>query len=160
MSTGGTGIELSKVVDVGGTQYIISHQAPTKAWELGIQLMKIVGEPIAGMAQAGESADSAAAALPAAVGSLMANIKPGESMNLIKGVLASVSTTEGDKAMLSGPHFDLHFRGRLGHMMHVFGAAVEFQFEDFFSAIGDAIASAMKKALPSASQSQPTSVGQ
>lgn len=154
-------VEMTKVVDVDGSVYAITHQNPTKAFDLGIQLTKVLGEPVAAMAMAADDPEAAAQAVPFAIRSLLSNIKPGESIGLIKAVLSSVERQGDGKALLTGSVFDSHFQGRLGHMMKVFQAAVEFQFEDFFNAIGDAIASAMEKALSKkASQSQSTSAGQ
>jgi hypothetical protein len=140
-----TEVEMQKIVEIGGIKYVIQHQDPEKAWDLGIRLMKIVGEPFASMAPAADDEKEVGRILPAAVKALMSNIDSADTLSLIKGVLAGTSTLK-DKENLQGAHFKLHFRGKLGHLMKVFTAATEFQFEDFFSAIGDGIADVLSKA--------------
>lgn len=154
-------VEMSKLIEVGGVAYVVSHQNPTKAFDLGVRLMQIVGEPVAAMSQGAESAEKALAVVPMAMGALMRNIKPGDSISIIKEVLSSCAIREGNNPLLTGATFEDHFKGRVGHLLNVFMEATAFQFEDFFGAIGDAIAAGMKKVQEKqASLSQLTSAGQ
>lgn len=160
--TGRSGVEYHKIVEVSGLKYMIVHPNPERAWFMGVQLMKIIGEPFASMATVADEA-SAGQAISGAVGTLMSNINPAESFSIMKEVLGHVEHHGERKALLTGEDFTEHFRGRPGHMLKVFSAAVEFQFADFSAAIGDAIAAVFKRVEKAkagkASQSQTGSVG-
>lgn len=151
-------VEMQKTIEVDGESYTVLHPSPTACWEIGVQLMQIVGEPFASMAQVGDDQNAAGRILPMAIKSLMSNVKPKETLEIIKRVLSTVQIDE-QKVLIDSKVFELHFRGRVGHMLKVVSASVEYQYGDFFGAIGDALAAVFKKAA-GASQSQSTSAGQ
>jgi len=134
----GTGIEYQKYVDVDGSQYKLHVFMPSRAFKLGARVAKFLGEPA--VAMAGASEDKISDALSSAVKALTSNLHEEEVWALIVEMLQCV--TFESKPI----NVDNHFKGRLGHLLKVTAEVMKFQFNDFFSAIGQAIADVTKKA--------------
>ena len=135
-----------KLVTIDGEQYLIQHNSPSKAWKTSVKLTKLIAEPFAAMAQGGDDETKALEVLPLAIKGLMANLDGEGSLEIVKEIFSTVSHRgEKSESLLSGNNFDLHFHGKMGHMLRVLGAAAEFQFADFIGAIGDGVAALMDK---------------
>lgn len=144
-------IEMSKLVEIGGFRYLITHPNPEVAWEIGIELTRLVGEPLSAMAQSAGDEKKAAEALPNAVRALLNKVDPKQSLALIKRVLSWVELqgevgADNKKMLLNDTGFKIHFHGRSGGPIRVASEALAFTHADFFDAIADGIASVMKKA--------------
>lgn len=141
-------IEYQKTVSVDGENYKFISLAPSKAFVMAMKLTKYIGEPIAAMAKTADKKPGKKGAkeemdvgdaLQGAVKTLLENLDEIALLNMIKELMLA---TEHDGKQVQ---FESHFQARLGHMMKVFAAAVEYQFSDFFSAIGQSIADVMGK---------------
>jgi hypothetical protein len=135
-----------KEVEVDGWVYLISHPNPEVAWEIGIELSKIIGESLVGVAQvaADGNPEKAAEAIPMAIKGLLSKVDPKNSMQLIKKILHSVEVQgevsgERKKFHLNDNAFRLHFQGRIGSMMKIVAETLKFTHEDFFVTIKDGI---------------------
>lgn len=138
-NTGGTsGIEYQKLETVDGETYKFHVFAPSKAFKLGARLAKFLGEPA--VAMAGVPGDNSGVLLRNAVNALVNNLNENEVWALIGELMLSVSY---DGKPIS---VDVHFMGRLGHLLKVVTKVVEFQFKDFFESIGQAITAVTEKA--------------
>ena len=147
--------EMHKEVTVDGFRYLVSHAQVELAWEIGVDLMKMIGGSAASMAGASGSDASLSSALTAATTLFLSKLDPKESMKLMKRILSTIEvqgTTDGEnkKILLNEVGIKTHFHGRIGSMMRVVGEAVAFTHEDFFDAIGDGIATMMQKATEKA----------
>lgn len=125
--------------------YVVSHPDPETAWEIGIELGKLIAEPMAAMAQSGGEKGKALEVLPLAVRGLMNGVDSKSSLALIKKILSTVEVQSCEKAdvrklLLDSNGFKLHFRGRTGTMVKLLGEVIAFTHADFFSAIKDGIA--------------------
>lgn len=132
---------MNKILEIDDQKYLVNSLSPTKAWKMGIKLTKMIGEPVAAMARAAGDDGKAAEAFQPAVRSLLDNLDPDESMAMIKELLAGVEIQGEQKAMITSAVFELHFNGKMGHLLKLVSEVIEFQFADFFAAMGDAIAS-------------------
>lgn len=145
----------SKEIESKGFRYLISHNDPEKAWDIGIELGKMIGEPMSTMATAGEG--GAADAFPLAVRSFLSKVDSKTSFGLIKRILSTVECQgpvdgPNKKIMLNDAGIKLHFQGRTGAMLTLTGEVIAFTHEDFFDAIADGIAAMMKKVSDKAKQ--------
>ena len=139
MSNPGREVELQKEVLIDGQEYKIHMLPPSRAFKLAVRLTKFVGEPVAAMAANAGDGERVASVLPAAVKSLMANLDEEGTLELIKQLLDSV--TQKNKQL----NFEIHFAGKLGHMLKLTSKVVEVQFSDFFESIGEMVSGVVKK---------------
>lgn len=142
--------EMNKIVTVGGKKYLISHANPEAAWGIGIELAKMIGEPGALMASAGQGGDIGSA-LAGAVKAFLAKVDPKTSYGLAKRILSSVECHGDDagptkKTLLDDAGIMLIFKGKMGDMIRLVGEVITFTQADFFEAIMDGIATMMKEA--------------
>lgn len=137
---GRSGVQYHEVVTVDDETYKIHMLDPNKGVEMGMELMQIIGEPIAAMTAASDEKGATQAA-QAAVKALLQNLKPKEVSVLFQKLC---STVEYNKAFLTGGAYSVHFQAKLGHLTRVVSKVIEVQFSDFFGAIvgvvGDLIA--------------------
>lgn len=143
-------IQNSKEVTIGKQRYLITHPQVETAWEIGIELTKLIGEPISTMAVGGVS-DGAGQALAQAVRSFLGKLDAKTSFLLIKKILASVEYQgqEGEpnrKTLLNDAAIKVQFQGNTGNMFRLAGEVVSFTHEDFFEAITNGVATMMDKA--------------
>ena len=153
-------VEMNKAVVVDGWRYLISHPNPEVAWEIGIDLMKLIGEPLAAVATVGDDAEKMGMFLPAIVKALTAKLDAKQTLAMVKRILATVEVqgpeNEADqKLLLNDAGFKLHFHGRPGSVMKLVGEVIGFTHKSFFSAIGDGIAEMMKQAQDKAGGEAP-----
>jgi hypothetical protein len=144
-------MENNKTVTVDGFIYMISHPQVEVGWEIGVELIKMIGGPAAAMSMAGGDQESAARALSGAVTALLSKVSPRDSFILMKKLLATVECQGPEdgapkKFMLDDVGIKTHFRGKLGSMLKLTGEAIAFTHDDFFDAIVDGVATLMKKA--------------
>lgn len=135
----GSGPEYQKIVVLDDVEYKLHIFMPSKAFKLGARVAKVIGEPVVAMASAGGEEAKVAEIMPLAVRALLANFHEDEVLSLIKELLACV-THDGKSIQM-----DDHFKGRLGLLFKLVGSIIEFQFKDFFEAIGQAVAQATDK---------------
>jgi hypothetical protein len=136
MENPGRDIEYQKIVSIDGIEYKIHLLSPSRAIGLSVRLSKLIGEPLAAMAGAGEDP---AKALPNAVRSLIMRMEEGEVVSLLQSLIATV--TLQNKAL----SFDLHFHGRIGHLLKLAIKVVEVQLGDFTASLGEIMSEAMTK---------------
>jgi hypothetical protein len=141
-------IETSKKVEVDGFVYLINHPQVEEAWDIGIELSKIVAAPAASMATAGKDEETAGKALSNAVQGLMQKLDGKSSMALIRRILKSVEV-QGEvdgpskKMLLDQAGINTHFHARPGSMMRLVGEVVVFTHRGFFEAIKETLQSLM-----------------
>lgn len=138
-----------KEIELNGVKYIVNHPQVEEAWEIGIELTKMVGGPVASMASASGNQDRAADALGSAVAGLLQKIDAKSSMVLMKKILRYVEAqTDFDgnpkKIQLDDAGIKKHFHARIGSMMKLVGEVLAFTHTDFFDAIADGVANLMK----------------
>lgn len=136
----------SKEVTVKGVRYLVNHPQVEEAFEIGIELLQLVGGSAAAMAAASGDEKKAAEALGFAVNSILTKLKPREAMALVKRILRHVEVQEPKKMILDDVGLRSHFQGRTGAMLTVVGEVLGFTHADFFEAIADGVAAIMKKA--------------
>lgn len=143
-------VEYSKTIEVDGYAYLVSHPQPEEAWDIGVELLQMIGGSAAAMAAGSKDEDSAAAALSVAVQGLLEKVNGKSSMALIKRMFKYIEV-QGEvggatkKILLDDIGIKAHFRGRIGSMMRLAGEVVAFTHSDFFEAIGDGVAEMMKQ---------------
>lgn len=134
-----------KTIEVDGESYLVNHPQVEEAFEIGMELLKLIGGSAASMASAVGDEDKVGEALGIAVSSLLNKIQPKESMRLVKRILASVEAQSPKKMLLNDSGIKIQFHGRTGSMLRLVGEVLEFTHKDFFEAIGDGVAGMMKK---------------
>lgn len=139
-------------VVVDGWKILITHPGPDVAWEIGVELTKLIAEPGAGLATVGGDESKAAAALPLAVKALMSRIDAKTSLILVKKILRCCEIQGHEdgtnkKVFLDDVGFKTFFQGKMGTMLKLLGVTVEFTHADFFGAMKDGIRTMMTKAL-------------
>jgi hypothetical protein len=142
-------MEFKKEAVVDGHKYLIQHPQVEVAWDVGVELMKLVGPSLAAMSAVSET--SVSQAITHATKMLMEKLSPKESMALIKKLLSNVEAQGeegGDtkKVLLNEVGIRSHFHGRPGAMIRLVGEVIEFTHADFFDAISDGVAKVMAKA--------------
>jgi len=137
-------IEMSKEVEVDGVRYLITHPNPEAGIRLGVELLKLIGESAASLAQV--DPDKASEALASAVKLLLQNLEPDKFVDITKRVLSTVEIQSDKKMLINSTVYSAHFRGRLGSLMTLTAEALAFTHESFFNAIVDGVAVMMKKA--------------
>lgn len=128
-------VEFERIVEVEGSQYLIQAMQPSKAFKLATRISKIIAEPLAAMAVDQKDGAKVEQALRAAMKAFTANIHEDSVWDMVVQVLGTVTAIEGKKSFAIPSAMELYFRGRMGLMMKVVSAAMEFQFRDFFEAI-------------------------
>ena len=142
-------IGMSKIIDVDGYTYLVTHPDPVEAWNVGMELLKMIGGPAAAMATGAKDEASAAQALSVAVNGLLSKIDGPTSLALLKRLFRYVEVQgkvgeHTKKMLLDDAGFKVHFVGRPGSILKLAGKVIEFTHTDFFSAVGDGIADLMK----------------
>jgi hypothetical protein len=144
-------IETSKEIEVGGYRYLVSHPQVETAWEIGVELVKMLGGSAASMADVGDKGEKVGEALARAVTLFLQKVDAKTSMLLMKKILANVEVQgevggNNKKFMLNEAGLKTHFHGRIGSMMRLTSECIAFTHADFFDAIADGVAAMMKKA--------------
>lgn len=141
------------VVEVGNCSYLIQHPDPEAGWEIGIELVKLVGEPAANIAQGAMEggAEKAASGLADAVRSFLTKLEPKQSFAMAKKILRTVElqSVDGENkkmAFSNESYLKMHFTGRLGELVEVLAETIAYTHVDFSKAIMDRIAKAMAEA--------------
>lgn len=136
MDSGRTAPQLQIDVEVAGQEYKIHSFMPSKAFKLAVQLMKLVGEPFAAMAQGTVDEAKASDALQKAVSLLFKNMDADQVVSLVGALMGSVSQNGKPIA------WELEFQGRLGDAIELLMKVMEYQFKDFTTALVRAIGAA------------------
>ena len=132
-------VETSKKVEVDGYVYLVNHPPVEEAFDIGVELSRLIAVPAANMAMVKDDA-SLANALSASVHSLMKNVDGKSSMALIRRLLKYVevqgkASGEAKKLLLDQAGINTHFHARTGSMMRLVGEVVVFTHTDFFAAL-------------------------
>lgn len=132
MAISGRDVDYNPSVTIDDQVFNIALLMPSKAFELGAKLLKLVGEPVAALAMSKSEADLLQA-LPLAVRGLTSNMDNKETLSLIKILFQTVS--------LNGKsiNFEEYFQGRMGHMFKVLIALINIQFSDFFQGVAESM---------------------
>lgn len=128
------GVERQKQVEVDNKTYKFHIMMPSKAFDFAARLSKLVAEPLSTMAAAGGNEMKVTEVLPLAVRALMNNLHEDKAWRMIQELM-NYASFDGKSI-----NVDLHFVGQMGHLMKVVMKMVEYQFQDFFEAIGQTIA--------------------
>lgn len=129
---GRDGIDLNPIIVIDEHTFKMQLLTPSRAFEIGAKLMRLMGEPIATLAGS-ENANGFKDALPQAVKALTANLDKGETLMLIKQLMSTLSI-EGKLV-----NFDVYFHGQMGLMFKVLTQVIELQFSDFFEGVAQAL---------------------
>lgn len=143
-------MEDHKEVTVAGWRYVVTHPDPETAGKMGIEISKLVGDSVAIISMAAAAGADVQSVMPKAIEALLTKIEPDHMMRMCKKVLSYVEIQgpedgENRKRMITEQVFKDHFRGKVGAMITLTAEALSFQLHDFFPAIMDRIATAMKK---------------
>lgn len=143
-------VDTSREIEVDGHRYKVFHPQVEVAWEIGIELTKLIGESVASMARAAGDKNSIGEALTSAVHVLLGKVDPKTSMHLVRKILKNVEVQgqvggDNKKLLLDEAGIRMHFHGRTGSMMNVMGSALAFTHADFFLAMQEGIAKMMEK---------------
>jgi hypothetical protein len=132
-------VETSKKIELDGYVYLINHPQVEEAWDIGVELSKLIAVPAANMAMVKDDA-SLGNALSAAVNGLMQKIDGKSSMLLIRRILNNVEC-QGEaggnpkKTLLDKAGINTHFHARPGAMMRLVGEVIVFTHKDFFESV-------------------------
>lgn len=149
--------EMSKEVEIEGFRYQIHHADPEEAWDIGVELLKLIGGSAAQMASAAGSVERVGDALSSAVNQLLGRVDGKASMALMKRIMRHVEVQgkvggDNKRLLLDSTGIKTHFHGRVGAMMKLCSEAIAFTHEDFFEAISDGVASLMRKVADKTSE--------
>lgn len=144
-------VENFKIIKVDGWEYLVQHPQVEEAWDIGIQLTKLIGASAASMATVGkDSPAQAIAAFQGAIDGLLAKVDQRQLMAMIKTLFKYVevqgkeNSQEKSKLLLDEKGIQKHFRGSVGAMLKLFGEVIAFTHRDFFLALGDGVKDLMK----------------
>lgn len=133
MNTTGSGIYQKDII-IDGEEYKLHALSPSQALKIAAKLTKIIGEPLARMSAADGKEDRVSEVLPMAVKALTERLDEDQIVSIIEQLLKCVSHS-GKPITLND-----HFQARLGRLIQLVGEILTYQFSDFFSAIGQAVA--------------------
>lgn len=134
----------TKQVIIDGTPYVLTHLPPTQAFSILTKLLKLAGNTfgdgidVKDLKQLSEMEIN----LGSIVERLGSNIDDPEAHKVMMDLLAQI-THNGQ--MLKGPYFEAHFLGKISLMFKLLKEQVEFQYQDFFDAIGGAVGGLLSK---------------
>lgn len=131
--------------EIDGETYKVKHFSATRGTKIFARLLKFAGEPLSKFLSAGKSLKEnddlqADAVLGQAISALAYRIDETEIETLIKDILDSVQVIEkkdGKLRAVGNEYFDVHFQGRIGHMLKVVMKTVAFQYSDFLGGLAD-----------------------
>lgn len=119
---------------IDGVTYEIYHFGATQGLKLGAELMKKAAPIIGPMMTVldsklftSETADKLAQAL--------ADLDTDEAVSFVKRMVASTVVKGEHGGKLEANFFEMHFAGRLGHLVPLLKAIVEHNFKGFFSTL-------------------------
>ena len=115
----------TKEIQVGDHIYTVTQYSATKGLKTLTRLIRLIGEPLGALT--GVDPSQPEKAITEAIKALVMRLDEAEVESLIKSMLEGVRV-DGQPLM-----FDIHFAGRLGHLMAVVKEIVMYQFGDFFS---------------------------
>lgn len=120
-----------KTKTIDGTKYGVYMLPPKLARKMLVRIFQVLA-PSAGEMFSRESEEVATVIGP--VLSSLADKLSDDDLDWMMSELAKVSTAEvaPSKEPFLEPLFDVHFRGRIAHMLKWFAFALEVQFSDFF----------------------------
>lgn len=124
----------SKEFEVDEIHYTTSHFPAAAGLELGAELAKLFGEPLATLSASGGLDADIVNGLAPAVAALAKHIEPKEFVSLAKRILATTRARGENGFVDVGPQFDNHFMGRHFHLFKVLAEVLKYQFEDFSNA--------------------------
>lgn len=130
--------------EIDGEHYEIYHISPLKALPLGARIAKMIAAPIGGAFKAGN------------IGSVIDNeidlgnalkeiaaLDEVEFTNIVKELLSCVRLGTGMEL-----NVDLHFNGRLKHMMNVAVKSLQHNYKDFFEDLKGKLGGFIRRATP------------
>lgn len=131
MSHPGRDIDFNPSVEVDGLNFEVHLFMPSRAFEIGAKLIRLIGEPISNLANAKNVDDETlyTKIIPTAVKSLTQNLDNKEFLTLVKTLISSA--THDNKPIA----FDEFFHGRLGLLFHLLVQIIMVQFKDFFGGV-------------------------
>ena len=135
-------------------KYDVSQFGASQSWKMLVRLSKIMGGPMSELLAKYDpkkkvSDQDLGDFLPAAVKSLLSNLDENSSLSTVKELCASCMV---DGVRLE-PIFDVHFQGKLGHLMKVLGFILEAQYGDFLGAMQGVVA---LQRIPDTTKASPT----
>jgi hypothetical protein len=124
--------------EIGGVSYNIHRFSPTPAIKLSTRLAKFIGPAIAQAVDDFQKANKEGRKMSKAdlnIGKIIMTILPTLDENFvdqtIKDLISCVSV-QGQELKLPS-NYEAHFKGKLGNILPLVGAIVEYQFADFLS---------------------------
>lgn len=119
-----------KQITVGEKQYTIKMFSPTFATKLFARLVKLIGAPLALMADA-KADGNEGEMLSKALMSLAANLKEDEFELLIKDLLSGALYQNQPLNTI----YDTHFSGGISHAFILAAEVIKYNFKDFLSVL-------------------------
>lgn len=147
-----------KTKTIDGTKYGVYMLPPKLARKMLVRIFQVLAP------SAGELFGRESEQLSKAIGPTLATLADrlsDDDLDWMMGELAKVSTVEmaPNKEPALGQIFDVHFMGRIGHMLKWFAFALEVQYSDFWSGSGSGLndlLATVKAAMASPSPSTST----
>lgn len=146
----------TRVID--GMKYGVYMLPPRLARKMLVRIFQVLA-PSAGELFSREDEEVSKAIGPAL--SSLADRLNDDDLEWMMSELAKVTTAEiaSGKEPFIGAIFDMHFRGKIAHMMKWFTFALEVQFSDFWSGSEGGLGGLIAMARAAVSQSPSTSTG-
>lgn len=120
-----------KTITVNEKQYTIKMFSPTKATKLFASLVKLIGAPLALMADAKNEDGKEGEMLSKALIALGANLKEDDFELLLKNILSGAIYENQPLDTI----FDKHFNGGIGAAFLIAGEVIKFNYKDFLSVL-------------------------
>lgn len=120
-----------KTITVGEQQYTIKMFSPTYATKLFARLVKLIGAPLALMADAKDAEGKEGEMMSKALIALSANLKEDEFEALIKDLLSGAIFENQPVNTI----FDKHFSGGIGYAFIIAGEVIKYNYKDFLSVL-------------------------
>ena len=119
--------------DIDDLHYTITMLPASEGLAIFTRLIKLVGKPFAALSNSGGlDAEVSAKLLGLALEALAENLDEEVVQKTIKDLMKS-AIVNGQQA---SKIFDVHFAGRMGHMMKVLVFILEVQYKDFLDGLG------------------------
>lgn len=136
---------IKKIID--DVEYEIWHLPPRKAMAILTKLTKLFGEPIGKALGGVKNLDSSIDfdILGSAIGVLTNKLDEVEVQEIIDSLFKYVKI-RNEKGALMDVNIDLHFHGKIMHLLNVAGESLEVNFSDFFAVLKTKIGLVFSKA--------------
>lgn len=129
----------TKREEIDGTIYELGHLSPGEAIKVLTRITKIIGKSI-DKDSLGDATNIIGSDASGIIGKLVEQLDEELTLTTIKQLLSQVRICEGEKTILVSNVFEVHFAGRIYHMLKVVTASFKHNYSDFLAGLTSAMA--------------------